>query len=135
MCERRIRKIKKGSHMTRLRETRRLQRLQRIVTTPPPPEEPLAPCPEPAVDKTAQCRLILELALKTINLMQKNSMIQQKIIALQKETSDFVAQVMSNPENKKRYLEHLRLHGSAAAQPVHAQVSFLPATANLEPGA
>lgn len=65
----------------------------------------------PVIDKNAQCRLILELAWKTMALMQKNSMIQQRIVALQKETSEFVATVMSNPENKRRYAEHLRVYG------------------------
>lgn len=44
--------------------------------------------------------------------MQKNRLIQQKIIALQRETSEFVAAVMSNPENRRRYLEHVRLYGA-----------------------
>lgn len=110
MCEKRIRKIKKGSQVTRLREARRLQRMHWLsapapveATTPPPP-------PPTTVDKTAQNRVILELALKTIGLMQKNRLIQQKIIALQRETSEFVAAVMSNPENRRRYLEHVRLY-------------------------
>ncbi|XP_046972076.1 uncharacterized protein LOC124538876 [Vanessa cardui] len=109
MCEKRIRKIKKGSQIARLREARRLQRLQWI-PTPPPSEEVAPPPQQPAVDKAAQNRVILELAWKTIALMQKNRLIQQKIIALQRETSEFVAAVMSNPENKQRYLEHVRLY-------------------------
>ncbi|CAH0731938.1 unnamed protein product, partial [Brenthis ino] len=112
MCEKRIRKIKKGSQVARLREARRLQRLNWLAT-PPPVEEATAPPPQqPTVDKTAQNRVILELALKTIALMQKNRLIQQKIIALQRETSEFVAAVMSNPENRRRYLEHVRLYGA-----------------------
>ncbi|KAJ2954830.1 hypothetical protein O0L34_g3144 [Tuta absoluta] len=115
MCERRTRKIRKGPHVSRLRETRRTQQLQRLLS-PVVPTEALAdaavPCPNPPVDKTAQCRLILELALKTIVLMQKNNLIQQKIVALQKETSEFVASVMSNPENKRRYIEHVSVYGS-----------------------
>ncbi|XP_072933463.1 uncharacterized protein Cipc [Epargyreus clarus] len=117
MCEKRGRKFKKGSQITRLREARRMQRLQwlaspmspNIVTTVAPP------CP-PQVDKAAQNRVILELAWKTIALMHKNRVIQQKIIALQKETSEFVASVMNNPENRQRYLEHVRLHTLARAQ-------------------
>lgn len=85
-----------------------MQRLQQLMS-PPPVER--APSPSPLVDKNAQCRLILELAWKTIALMQKNSMIQQRIVALQKETSEFVASVMNNPENKRRYAEHMRLYG------------------------
>lgn len=70
----------------------------------------MSPCPV-AVDKTAQNRVILELAWKTVALMHKNRLIQQKIIALKKETSEFVAAIMNNPENRKRYVEHVRLYG------------------------
>ncbi|XP_045454502.1 uncharacterized protein LOC123663902 [Melitaea cinxia] len=112
MCEKRIRKIKKGSQLARLREARRLQRMQWLAS-PTTPEALAPPPPQSAVvDKAAQNRVILELAWKTIALMQKNRLIQQKIIALQKETSDFVAAVMSNPENKRRYLEHVRLYAA-----------------------
>ncbi|CAH2095262.1 unnamed protein product [Euphydryas editha] len=111
MCEKRIRKIKKGSQLARIREARRLQRLQWIAS-PTPPEEAPPPPRQSDVDKTAQNRVILELAWKTIALMQKNRLIQQKIIALQKETSEFIAAVMSNPENKRRYLEHTRLYAA-----------------------
>lgn len=98
--------------MARLREARRLQRMQWLAS-PTPPEAVAPPPPhQSAVDKVAQNKVILELAWKTIALMQKNRLIQQKIIALQKETSDFVAAVMSNPENKRRYLEHVRLHAA-----------------------
>lgn len=96
--------------MARLREARRLQRMQWSASPTPPEAAP--PPPQSAVDKVAQNKVILELAWKTIALMQKNRLIQQKIIALQKETSDFVAAVMSNPENKRRYLEHVRLYAA-----------------------
>lgn len=106
-----------GSHLTRLREARRLQRLQWLASPVSASVETTVtpPCP-PQVDKTAQNRVILELAWKTIALMHKNRLIQQKIIALQKETSEFVASVMNNPENRQRYLEHVRLHTLAQAQ-------------------
>lgn len=110
MCEKRTRKIKKGSHLTRLREARRLQRIQRIAS-PSTSEESVPVRPPQAVDKVAQKKVILELAWKTVTLMHKNKLIQQKIIALQKETSEFIAAMMSNPENKQRYLEHIRLYG------------------------
>ncbi|XP_013186340.2 uncharacterized protein LOC106131710 [Amyelois transitella] len=110
MCEKRTRKIKKGSHVTRLREARRLERLQRLAA-PATTEEPVTPCPPAQVNKVAQNRVILELAWRTIALMHKNRLIQQKIIALQKETSEFIASVMSNPENRRRYVEHVRLYG------------------------
>ncbi|XP_023948778.1 uncharacterized protein LOC112053555 [Bicyclus anynana] len=118
MCEKRIRKIKKGSHLARMREARRLQRLQWVTSPIPAEEAPPTPAPVPvavpqtAVDKSTHNRVILELAWKTIALMQKNRLIQQKIIALQRETSEFITAVMSNPENRRRYLEHVRLYGA-----------------------
>lgn len=110
MCEKRTRKIKKGSQLTRLREARRLQRLQRLTSPVTSEEATPAPCPQP-VDKAVQNRVILELAWKTVALMHKNRLIQQKIIALQKETSEFIAAVMNHPENRKRYMEHMRMYG------------------------
>ncbi|CAH0596286.1 unnamed protein product [Chrysodeixis includens] len=114
MCEKRTRKIKKGSQLTRLREARRLQRLQRL-SSPSNSDDSttVSPCPQ-AVDKNLQNRVILELAWKTVALMHKNRLIQQKIIALKKETSEFVAAIMNNPENRKRYVEHIRLYGPTA---------------------
>lgn len=40
--------------------------------------------------------------------MQKNKLIQEKIVALQKETTDFVATIINHPENKQRYIEFMR---------------------------
>lgn len=60
------------------------------------------------IDKAVQNKLILELAWKTVALMQKNKLIQQKIIALQKETSEFVAAIVNNPENRQRYVDYMR---------------------------
>ncbi|CAG9793449.1 unnamed protein product [Diatraea saccharalis] len=99
-----------GSKITRLREARRIQRMQRSSSPSSSDESNHPPCP-PTVDKVAQKLVILELAKKTITLMQKNQLIQQKIVALQKETSEFVAAVMKNPENRRRYYEHLMLYG------------------------
>ncbi|XP_063364194.1 uncharacterized protein LOC134652893 [Cydia amplana] len=130
MCEKRIRKIKKGSNLMRLREARRLQRLQRL-SSPPAPEVP-RPCqsqPLPPSNNGAQNRVLLELAWKTVALMHKNRIIQQKIVALQKETSEFVASVMNNPDNKQRYMEHLRAHKLAQqtqAQPPQIENNNLP---------
>ncbi|XP_047990051.1 uncharacterized protein LOC125229293 [Leguminivora glycinivorella] len=124
MCEKRIRKIKKGSNLMRLREARRMQRLQRL-SSPPAPEaaRPCQPPPPPPAlppaDNGAQSRVLLELAWKTVALMHKNRIIQQKIVALQKETSEFVASIMNNPENKKRYMEHVRAY--KLAQQTQAQ--------------
>lgn len=114
MCEKRSRKIKKGSQVARLREARRLQRLQRL-SSQSSSDDNTMPCP-PTVEQHAQNRVILELAWKTVALMQKNRLIQQKIIALKKETSEFVAAIMNNPENRKRYLENIRLHVSTQNQ-------------------
>lgn len=44
--------------------------------------------------------------------MHKNRLIQEKIVALQKETSEFVSAIMRNPENKRRYLEYVRLYNA-----------------------
>ncbi|VVC95134.1 unnamed protein product [Leptidea sinapis] len=63
-------------------------------------------------EKVAQNRLIQNLAWKTLLLMRKNRLIQEKIVALQKETSQFVSAIMSNPENKQRYLEYVRLYNA-----------------------
>ncbi|XP_063381163.1 uncharacterized protein LOC134667670 [Cydia fagiglandana] len=130
MCEKRIRKIKKGSNLMRLREARRLQRLQRL-SSPPAPEvpRPCQPQPLPPSNNGGQSRVLLELAWKTVALMHKNRIIQQKIVALQKETTEFVASVMNNPENKQRYMEHLRaykLAQQAQAQPPKIENSNLP---------
>ncbi|XP_073959285.1 clock interacting protein circadian [Choristoneura fumiferana] len=114
MCEKRTRKIKKGSNLTRLREARRVQRLQRL--SPPPVVEAPRPC-HPVVDKAAQSRVLLQLAWKTVALMHKNKIIQQKIVALQKETSEFVASVMNNPENRQRYMDHLKMCAQKQAAP------------------
>lgn len=67
--------------------------------------------------KAVPNKLILELAWKTVDLMQKNKIIQQKIIALQKETSDFVAAIVNNPDNMQRYQEYMKeLKPGAQAQ-------------------
>ncbi|CAK1593819.1 unnamed protein product [Parnassius mnemosyne] len=110
MCEKRTRKITKGSQLARVREARRLQRLNWLASTSNTEESNPAPTPNLQAHKAAQNRIILELAWKTIVLMHKNRLIQQKIIALQKETSEFVASVMNNPENRQRYMEQIRLH-------------------------
>lgn len=119
MCEKRTRKVKKGSHISRLREARRIQRLQSLHRMTPSPassansNQGQLPQMLP-IDKTIQNKVILELARKTVALMHKNRLIQQKIIALQKETSEFVANIMNNPENRLRYMAHMRAHANAS---------------------
>ncbi|XP_022113978.1 uncharacterized protein LOC110992458 [Pieris rapae] len=111
MCEKRTRKFKKGSSVTRLREARRLQRLQWLASPVVSEEAPVV-VTQALPDKAAQNRLILNLAWKTLILMHKNRLIQEKIVALQKETSEFVSAIMRNPENKRRYLEYVRLYNA-----------------------
>ncbi|CAF4842338.1 unnamed protein product [Pieris macdunnoughi] len=111
MCEKRTRKFKKGSSVTRLREARRHQRLQWLASPVVTEEAPVV-VTQALPDKAAQNRLILNLAWKTLILMQKNRLIQEKIVALQKETSEFVSAIMRNPENKRRYLEYVRLYNA-----------------------
>ncbi|KPJ10814.1 hypothetical protein RR48_07820 [Papilio machaon] len=110
MCEKRTRKIKKGSQLARVREARRTQRLNFLAANTARSNNPNPiPCPAMEARKTAQNRVILELAWKTVALMHKNRLIQQKIIALQKETSEYVAAMMNNPENRRRYMEQICL--------------------------
>lgn len=109
MCEKRARKIKKGSHITRLREARRLQRIQRMTPSPAAEEPTPGQLPQSIiVDKTMQSKVILELAWKTVALMHKNKLIQQKILDLQKETSEFVAAILNSPENRQRYIDYFK---------------------------
>lgn len=68
------------------------------------------------MDKGTQTKVMLHLALRTVVLLQRNTLIQQKIVALQKETSDYVAAIMSVPENRSKYLEQVRLYGTEVAQ-------------------
>lgn len=122
MCEKRIRKIKRGTHSTRIRETRRLQRVQRLTIATSPPNDDYRPqpvvCPTQPIlmDKALQNRVLLELAWKTVVLMQKNKLIQQKIVDLQKETTEFVSTVLTNPESRQRYLDHLQVYGIISAR-------------------
>lgn len=74
------------------------------------------------IDKALQNKVILELAWKTVALMHKNKLIQQKIIALQKETSEFVATIMSNPVNRQHYLNNMHAQTNSAVLPQHITV-------------
>lgn len=80
--------------------------------TPSPAAEEPSPGQLPqsilVVDKTMQSKVILELAWKTVALMHKNKLIQQKIIDLQKETSEFVATILNSPENRQRYIDYFK---------------------------
>lgn len=122
--------------MTRLREARRIQRLQRVASPPTIDEttSPLSPPTVVNVDRTLQNRVILELAWKTVALMHKNKIIQQKINALQKETSEFIKSVMSNPDNQKRYEERMRLL-ALQKQQMQSQNETKNITLKIEPEA
>lgn len=43
---------------------------------------------------------LLSIALKTIKLVQRNKLLQKRLAQLQLETSDFIASVLANPENR-----------------------------------
>lgn len=114
-----------GSQLARVREARRLQRLNWAPSPTTSDDSNSTPFPNPLeAHKIAQNRLILELAWKTVALMHKNRLIQQKIIDLQKETSEFVASVMSSDENSRRYMEQIRLY-TLAQQAQARQISEL----------
>lgn len=48
---------------------------------------------------TAQRRGLIEIAMKTVKLLQRNRTLQTRLEQLQAETRQFVDSVMSNPEN------------------------------------
>ncbi|KAL4717042.1 hypothetical protein ACJJTC_016929 [Scirpophaga incertulas] len=138
-------KLSYGSQITRMREARRIQRMQFTQrenpspatsddSTPPPCPPPQPPTYPTTVDKALQNRVILHLALKTVALVQKNRLIQEKILALQKETREYVATIMKNPENRRRYLEHIRVHGVPESLRVQVDEENLPPV-NTEPKA
>lgn len=43
---------------------------------------------------------LLDIALRTMKLIHRNKILQQRLTQLQEETQVFVASVMANPENK-----------------------------------
>ncbi|XP_060648523.1 uncharacterized protein LOC132786117 [Drosophila nasuta] len=43
---------------------------------------------------------LLSIALKTIKLVQRNKLLQKRLAQLQLETSEFIASVLANPENR-----------------------------------
>lgn len=43
---------------------------------------------------------LLSIAIKTIRLVKRNQLLQQRLTQLQLETSEFIQSVLSNPENK-----------------------------------
>lgn len=52
-----------------------------------------------ALPRRPQHRGLLEIAIKTVKLLQKNRTLQARLDQLQKETRQFVDSVMANPEN------------------------------------
>lgn len=43
---------------------------------------------------------LLDIAIKTIKLIQRNQLLQAKLAQLQAETQAFITSVMANPENR-----------------------------------
>lgn len=58
------------------------------LTLPPPPHS-----------SPAQQRTLVEIAIKTIDLLRRNQRLHERLERLQMETRHFVNDVMSNPEN------------------------------------
>lgn len=52
-----------------------------------------------ALPRRSQHRVLLEIAMKTVKLLQKNRSLQARLNQLQLETRQFVDSVMANPEN------------------------------------
>lgn len=44
---------------------------------------------------------LLDIAMRTLNLMRRNKILQRQLSQLQQETKEFMAAVMQNPENTK----------------------------------
>ncbi|XP_034662842.1 putative uncharacterized protein DDB_G0277255 isoform X2 [Drosophila subobscura] len=44
---------------------------------------------------------LLSIAIKTIKLVQRNKLLQKRLAQLQLETSEFIASVLANPENRQ----------------------------------
>ncbi|KAH8326437.1 hypothetical protein KR067_007577, partial [Drosophila pandora] len=44
---------------------------------------------------------LLSIAIKTIKLVQRNKLLQKRLAQLQLETSEFIASVLANPENRE----------------------------------
>lgn len=44
---------------------------------------------------------LLEIAIRTVHLMKRNQILQERLAQLQAETQAFITSVMSNPENKE----------------------------------
>ncbi|EDV53565.1 suppressor protein SRP40 [Drosophila erecta] len=44
---------------------------------------------------------LLSIAIKTIKLVQRNQLLQKRLAELQLETSEFIASVLANPENRQ----------------------------------
>lgn len=44
---------------------------------------------------------LIEIALRTVHLIQRNQLLQAKLAQLQAETQAFITSVMANPENRE----------------------------------
>ncbi|EDW15218.1 putative uncharacterized protein DDB_G0280071 [Drosophila mojavensis] len=61
--------------------------------------EPIKP-PNPQQQYHAHNQGLLSIAIKTIKLVQRNKLLQKRLAQLQLETSEFIASVLANPENR-----------------------------------
>ncbi|EDW05256.2 uncharacterized protein Dmoj_GI16026, partial [Drosophila mojavensis] len=61
--------------------------------------DPIKP-PNPQQQYHAHNQGLLSIAIKTIKLVQRNKLLQKRLAQLQLETSEFIASVLANPENR-----------------------------------
>ncbi|XP_017856173.1 PREDICTED: putative uncharacterized protein DDB_G0280071 [Drosophila arizonae] len=61
--------------------------------------DPIKP-PNPLQQYHAHNQGLLSIAIKTIKLVQRNKLLQKRLAQLQLETSEFIASVLANPENR-----------------------------------
>ncbi|GAB0100504.1 uncharacterized protein DMENIID0001_165540 [Sergentomyia squamirostris] len=63
---------------------------------------------------------LLDIAIKTIKLIQRNQLLQAKLAQLQAETHAFIASVMANPENRDAK-SPISTESSSFSSPPHEQ--------------
>ncbi|XP_017969118.1 uncharacterized protein DDB_G0284459 [Drosophila navojoa] len=61
--------------------------------------DPIKP-PNPQQQYHTHNQGLLSIAIKTIKLVQRNKLLQKRLAQLQLETSEFIASVLANPENR-----------------------------------
>lgn len=65
-----------------------------------PNSQSLHMCEQQHHSQTTHDEGLLSIALKTIKLVQRNKLLQKRLAQLQLETSEFIASVLANPENR-----------------------------------